>query len=91
MKSDPWQRPPPLYIFMTDTIERGANAVGMSISPPVTTESEDRDCSPIKQFSCNGGRGYNAARGLISWEITGQSNSDIQLRLIFYILPKKTT
>ena len=25
---------PPIYIFLTDTIERGANAVGMSMHPP---------------------------------------------------------
>ena len=57
--------------FFSDTIERGANAVGMSIPPPATTESGDRDCSPIKHFFCMGGRrGYNAASGLISREIT---------------------
>ena len=46
LKSDPYQRH---LIFLTDTIERGANAVGMSIPPPGTTESGDR--SPIKYFS----------------------------------------
>ena len=29
---------PPHIFFQTDTIERGANAVGMSIPPPATTE-----------------------------------------------------
>ena len=28
----------PICFFYTDTIERGANAVGMSIPPPATTE-----------------------------------------------------
>ena len=54
--------PPPLiYIF------RGANAVGMSITPPATTENGDRElCSssqPYKAHFCMGG-GYNAARGI---------------------------
>ena len=31
------------YDFLTDIIEMGANAVGMSIPPPATTESGDRD------------------------------------------------
>ena len=30
--------PPPILIFQTDTKERGANAVGMLISPPATSE-----------------------------------------------------
>ena len=54
-------------------MERGANAVGMSIPPPaplnVEIESEARDRSPIKNFFCMGGQGYNAANGLISREI----------------------
>ena len=50
----------------------GANAVGMSMSPPATTENEDRDRSPIKHNFCmeRGGGWYNAARDLISREIT---------------------
>ena len=39
----------PIYIFSTDTIERGANAVGMIILPPATTESRDRERSLISQ------------------------------------------
>ena len=39
LKSDPWQRlTPPLYNFVADTIERGANAAGMSIPHPATTK-----------------------------------------------------
>ena len=46
---------PPFHIFFyTETIERGANALGMSIPPPATTvckiKSEDRDRSPIRHF-----------------------------------------
>ena len=54
---------PPYIFFETDTIERGANAVGISITPPATTESGDREQSSRLQP-------YNAAKGLISWEIT---------------------
>ena len=41
----------PIYIFSTDTIERGANAVGMIniILPPATTERRDRERSLISQ------------------------------------------
>ena len=35
--------PPPIYIFYTDTIERGANTVGKSKPPPESTESGDRE------------------------------------------------
>ena len=37
--------PPPPYFFKTDIMERSANAVGISIPPPATTESEDRERS----------------------------------------------
>ena len=63
-KSDPWQRYTPL----------GPPPVGMSIPPPATTESLDRELSstsqPYKALFLYGGGGYNAARGLISREIT---------------------
>ena len=57
---------PTSYFFRhTNTIERGANAVGLSIPPPATSESGDRDRSPIKHiFRMEGG--YTDARGLIS-------------------------
>ena len=48
--------PPPINIFQTDTIERGANAVGISIPPTATTEST----------FCMGGGGYNDTKGIIS-------------------------
>ena len=51
--------PSPIYISYTDTIERGAYAVGMSIPPP----------SIYKAHFCMGG-GYNAAMGLIAGDIT---------------------
>ena len=51
--------PPPINIFRTDTIERGANAVGMIIPPPAITEVEDRERSlksqPCKALFCMGG------------------------------------
>ena len=49
---------PPPHIFF-NTIESGANAVGMCIPTPETTESWDREQST---FSMGGG-GYNASRG----------------------------
>ena len=36
---------PPPYFLKTDIMERSANAVGISIPPPATTESEDRERS----------------------------------------------
>ena len=54
--------PPPIYSFKTDTIEKGANVVGMGIPFSATTES------PIKHIFYGGG--YKAARGLISRDIT---------------------
>ena len=66
LKSNPWQRytPPLIYVcIQTDTIERGAKTVGMSIPPPAITESGDRERSSRFQP-------YNAARGKISREIT---------------------
>ena len=42
--------PPPIYHFYTNTIERGANAVGKSIQPLATPESEAPDRSPIKHI-----------------------------------------
>ena len=47
------------YIFFssTDTIEKGANAEGMSIPPPATIESEALDRSPIKHIFCMEGGG----------------------------------
>ena len=42
--------PSPSY-FLTDIIEMGANAVGMSILPPTITESEARECSSRKLIS----------------------------------------
>lgn len=50
----------------------GSNTVGMCITPLATTDSGDQDCSPITHFFFVWGRGYYAARGLISWEITTQ-------------------
>ena len=54
LKSDPWQRVIPLtpHFLKTYTIERVANAVGMSIPPPATTEN-----SLIKHFFLYGGGG----------------------------------
>ena len=50
---------PPPVIFLTDTIERGANAVGMRIPPPATIESGDWERSsrlqPYKPLFCMGG------------------------------------
>ena len=59
MKSDPWQRytPLPIYIFSTDTIERGVNAVDKSIPPPATTGS------PIKHFFVCEGEGVERCQG----------------------------
>ena len=63
----PLALPAVLYPHPPYTIERSANAVGLSIPPPEINESGDRDRSPIKHFVWGG---YNAARGLISREIT---------------------
>ena len=52
-----------MYNFLTDTIERGANTIGMSILPSATPDS-----SPILHFLWGGGD--NAAWGLISKDIT---------------------
>ena len=41
---------PPPYFLYTVTIDTGSNAVGLSIPPPVTTESGDRNRSPIKRI-----------------------------------------
>ena len=65
----------PPRIFLDYTIERGANAVGMSILDPATTENGDRERSLRSQpyrahFLYGGGGGYNAANGLISRKIT---------------------
>ena len=49
---------PSTFLSVISKIERGANAVVMSISPPVTT----------KHFLYGGG-GHDAARGLISRDI----------------------
>jgi hypothetical protein len=40
----------PLPSPILDTKEKGANAVGMSIPPPATTESEARDRSTKKHI-----------------------------------------
>ena len=50
----------PHIFFYTDAMERVTNAVCMSITPPVTTESAFFMC-------CDG---YKDARGLISRDIT---------------------
>ena len=48
----------PTHIFFTaDTLERGANAVGMSIQPPATNEREDRE--RINKQIMRGYRGPN--------------------------------
>ena len=52
--------PPRIQYLKSDTIERGANTVGMSIPPLATTES---------QFLFMGVWEYKAFRGLISWDI----------------------
>ena len=76
LKSDPWQRYSPRHIFFqTDAIEKGANAVGMSMSLPATTESGDPERSSrlqlYKALFCMGREGgYNAAKGLSSRDIT---------------------
>ena len=50
---------PSPHIHLTDTIERGANSVGMSIPPPAIIESRDREPSsrlqPYKAFFLMGG------------------------------------
>ena len=70
--------PTPYMFFKADIIERGANAVGMSIPPPATTESRDRERSPIKHFYIREG-GYNAARGIISREITKNITNSLSI------------
>jgi hypothetical protein len=52
-------------LFYTDVIERGANAVGMSIPPLETTES-----AAIKSMMFYAKWVYNAARGIVSRDIT---------------------
>ena len=48
----------------------GANAVGMSIPPPPTTEIEIAATQSAFFMWRGGAGGYKAARGLISWDIT---------------------
>ena len=64
----------PNICFWTDTIKRGADAVGMIIPPPANTESGDQEISWRSQlFKVHifmGGGGYKAARGLISRDVT---------------------
>ena len=48
-------RPLAALFLKTDTIELDANAVGMSIPPPATTESGARS-SPLKNFYMGVGR-----------------------------------
>ena len=64
---------PPPYIFFRLIIERGANAVGMSIPHLATTEGGDQERSLrsqlYKALFLYGGGGCNVARGLISREI----------------------
>ena len=64
---------PPHIFFQTDTIERG-----MSIPPQATTESVYQEQSsrlhPYKALFWYG-VGYNAARGLISRDITNYRNN----------------
>ena len=67
------------------SLKRGANAVGMSITPLATTESGDRELSsrsqPYRALFLRGG--YNAAKGLISREITKRIFNNL---IIFFIL-----
>ena len=64
LKSDPSSvlRPTTLRYFFA-----------MSIPPPATTKSGDRDLSPIKRIIFMAG-GYKADRGLISRDITNTLN-----------------
>ena len=48
---------PSPYFFTADTLERVANAVGMSIQPPATNEREDRE--RINKQIMRGYRGPN--------------------------------
>ena len=76
----PWNQtpgsviPPPHVYFLDWYNRKGANAIGMIIPSPATTESGDGERSsksqPYKAHFFYGARGYKAARGLISWEIT---------------------
>ena len=46
--------PHPHIYFQTDTIEKGANAAGMSIPPPAYTESGDRErSSSLQPYKAN--------------------------------------
>ena len=64
------------------SLERGANAVGMSIPPLATTESERSSRSqPYKALFLMGG--YNAAKGLISRDISKRILYNL---VIFFIL-----
>ena len=69
LKSDPWQRntPSTIIYFQTDAIEKGANAVGISIPSSATTEIVALSHKAL--FLLWGG--YNAAKSLISRKITG--------------------
>ena len=55
MGNVPWNQtpgsviPPPYIYIFSDTIERCANALGMSIPPPATTENGDRERSSRSQ------------------------------------------
>jgi hypothetical protein len=48
------------HIFKTNTIEMGANDIGMGITPLETTESRYQDCILIKHIFM-----LKAARGLL--------------------------
>ena len=67
--------PPPFHIIFLDWYNRKRpNAVGISIPPPATTLSGDRERSSrlqrYKALFCMGVGGYNTSKSLFSREIT---------------------
>ena len=79
-----------MLLLKTDTIERGANAVSISIPPLAITESGAWERNPKK-------RGYNAANGILNVFILAKffvkldfkHNTDHLFFIIFDLKPKK--